>query len=379
MNMRIRLIYIISFLFFVLNSCGELLLFSDFPGPDTGNIKKIKLFLSLDNIQKLSESRYTDEYSHCLYEDSDKQRLHAFIKIRGGISISYRKKSYTLKFVKGNDKKLFALDASYKDFSHSRNRLLMFAYRVIGLPAPKTKAIALFINDTYMGYYTQLEMYDESMLSDHCHFYCQLFKCKAYDMNNDFPPLNGIEKKFPDDNDFSPFFLLIHNAKTMNDTEWIQWVQEYIDIENTAKYLAVHDFLAVGDTASKNYYILYNKKYMILPWDNEDSMRRRWNGNLIDSSYYQLGGDNILTRRLLQYGSPVNVKYNEILKNYFLDNASPVYLTDTLISKVNEYYEEIDKAVKNEPLSYKGYEGFLEDKQIILDFLSERKDEIDDE
>jgi spore coat protein H len=340
--------------------------------PDLGRIAYIRLYMRPEDLQKLNESTTSDEYAPCVY-DNGFMRIDAQIKVRGALSRRYWKKSYTVRFDALGETVQYAFDGSFKDPSHIRNRLAMNAYREVGLPAPVTEGVALFINDVYMGYYTRLEMYRESVLNAHYGESCELFKARFVELGYDVPLRGDSEKKFPDDHNYSSLELLIANARNMDDESWNSWVSAKADIEEIARYLVVHDFLSVGDTEVKNFYILNYGKFLILPWDNEHSMRRTWAGSLFESAEYSLGGDNILTRRLLSQGSPVRDRYNDLYRELFIEDDG---LTQTLMEMVSAFYEEIDRAVYHEPLQHWEYEDFLQEKEVLLSFFDERRDEI---
>ena len=233
------------------SSCGEFIGFDDPEQPDLGDINKIKIYLSEEEKNKLYNTLFDQDYAHCTYKE-DGHVYDGWIKIRGDLSRAYPKKSFTLKFVYGSDEKKYSLDASYKDPSQARNRLALEAYRYMGLPVPETEAVALFINDTYIGCYTKIELYTEGMLSP-VFGKAEMFKCKFEDMGNDFPIHYLSEKKIIEDDDFSSLDRLISYAENMNDRQWLDFVENNFDIELTAKYLFVHSYLSVTDTINKEF------------------------------------------------------------------------------------------------------------------------------
>jgi spore coat protein CotH len=359
---------IMLFLVFLLFNC------TSFPEPEIGDIEKVRLHLDQDSLKELNESEGSDDYTTCVYEDSD-VKANALVKVRGNISRRYNKRSYTVKYTSREGTIRYALDGSYKDPSHIRNYLCLYTYREIGLPAPPAERVGLFINGVYMGYYTRIEMYSQDGLDLHYGRSSELFKANFNNIGYDIPIHGNSEKKFPDEDDYTSLDILIANAKSMDDQSWITWIQTYVNVEDIARYLVVHDFLTVTDTVQKNFYICYYGKYSILPWDNEASIRRRYFGAPFDSVNYSLGGNNLLTRRLMQPGSPIRTRYIALFKELFIDNSD---LTDKLINKVNELYAEIDRAIYYEPIRFWDYVDFVNEKDFILTFLNERKGEISD-
>ena len=366
---------IVLFFLFSLFSCGEFIGFDDPDEPDLGDINIIKIYLSEEDKNKLYNSLFDDDYAHCTYKENGKV-YDAWIKIRGDLSRAYPKKSFTLKFIYGDNEKKYSLDASYKDPSSARSRLAFYAYSEMGIPVPQTEGAALFINDVYIGGYTKIELYTADIL-DPVFGESEMYKCKFEDMGNDFPIYYLSEKKIIEDDDFSNLSRLISYAENMTDSDWLDFVGNNFHIELTAKYLFVHSYLAVTDTAKKNFNVLYNGKYALLPWDHEANMRRSYTGSEISSNNYSFEGDNMLMSRLLMEGSPVRDEYIKIFKEEITDNPDP--FTDKIRTEKDRIYNEIKDAVEYDDNRYYSYDLFEEDMKsggLIDIFLEERESEV---
>ena len=376
-NFIISVKILLLFLIFSLFSCGEYIGFDDPDQPDLGDINKIKIYLSEEEKNKLYNTVTEDDYAHCTYKE-DGRVYDAWIKIRGDLSRVYPKKSFTLKFIYGDNEKKYSLDASYKDPSSARNRLALEAYRYIGLPVPETEGAALYINDIYIGSYTKIELYTAKMLAP-VFGKAEMFKCKFDDMGNDFPIYYLSEKKIIEDDDFSSLSRLISYAENMTDSQWLDFVSNNFHIELTAKYLFIHSFLSVTDTSKKNFNVLYNGKYALLPWDHEANMRRNYNGEAVSSASYSFEGDNILMRRLLMEGSPVRDEYIRIFKDEITEHAGPDPLPEKIKAEKDSIYNEIKDAVKYDDNRYYSSSVFEDDMKsggLMDQFLDEREGEI---
>jgi spore coat protein H len=339
---------------------------------DLGGIQEVRVHLDQDGLRTLNESTASNEYASCLYDDGT-VRVDAQIKVRGGISRYYRKKSFTVRFQHRGRTVKYAFDSAFRDPSHIRNRLAMYAYRRAGLPAPRTRATALFINNEYAGYYTRLEMYSEPVLNAHYGDSCELFKIAVSRLGYDTPLRGASEKKFPDNDNFSSLELVFAKARSLDQESWNEWVSRYGNVEDLARYLVVHDYLAVGDTTNKNFYLCVYDRFVVLPWDNDWSMGRTYSGYPDSSADYPLGDDNLLSRKLVGPGSPVRARYNQLMRELFLEND---VFTDHLALKVEEWYNEIDQAVYHEPVQGVSYERFIAEEAFLIQFLRERKNQI---
>ena len=307
------------------------------------------MFLSDENLMRLYSSVSISDSVSCsvIYE---KWRGEGKLKVRGYTSRMHPKKSFQLKI----DGRKYVLERG-DEVAGISNRIAMRAQQLAGLPACDTQTIGLFLNDEYLGCYNLITYYDEDILGG------ELYKSyfKDYDhMENNHPLRSLCEKKFPEDDDFSNLENLLAAVTTYSPVKWRDYVLKNVDIEKVASYLAVHDFLLVEDTFMTNLYIAYNKKFYLLPWDNESCMGYNDKG-------YEMGGDNQLTKRLIAVPE-VKAAYNRKMKELFMDDG----ILSTLRADTVKMFEEADTAMKNDPNFRDGYKKFLTEKERFLKFLS---------
>ena len=331
----------------VLIGCGEFTAQDN--DVDTGKAQKLELFLSDENLMRLYSSVSISDSVSCsvIYE---KWRGEGKLKVRGYTSRMHPKKSFQLKI----DGRRYVLERG-DEVAGISNRIAMRAQQLAGLPACDTQTIGLFLNDEYLGCYNLITYYDEDILGG------ELYKSyfKDYDhMENNHPLRSLCEKKFPEDDDFSNLENLLAAVTTYSPAKWQDYVLKNVDVEKVASYLAVHDFLLVEDTFMTNLYIAYNKKFYLLPWDNESCMGYNDKG-------YEMGGDNQLTRRLVAVPE-VKAAYNRRMKELFIDDG----ILSTLHDDAEKMFDEADTAMKNDPNFRDGYKKFLTEKERFLKFLS---------
>ncbi len=387
MRFSLTFLSIITVFSFSIISCGEFIGFGDPPELDLGDILKVRLYLTTESLDKLYESVSETDFVPCIYQVKNR-RYEALIRVRGFTSRIDPKKSFTLKYENNGQMIKYALETAYDSFV--TNRLALYAYGLIGatgLPAPETVGTALFINDTYMGYYTRIECYSEEQLESH--YYDndgELFKANFIDANmgNHVPIQSLSEKKFPDNNNFTTLNTLILNAKNMDDESWLEWVDNYIDKDEFVKYQTIQGYMSIKDTQYLNFYVYNYGKVLLLPWDNEQSM------NLEFDRY--LNGNSFITSGILkdpycrnQYAANLNTLFlthifldednieDDINNNLDIENpGNTTNIIDDLIKEANEIFDEVDRAIYYEPTNYFTYNDFLEEKQQILDFLYRR-------
>ena len=337
---------ILLLLFLSLVSCGDFVGLKD-DDTDIGRTERMEIFLSEDDLYRLYSSVSTDQYTPCRV-DYESWRGEADIKVRGYTSRMHDKKSFQLKI----DGRKYVLERGHSSGGIG-NRLAMRAYQLAGLEACDTRSVGLFINDEYLGCYNLIFYYDENILGG------ELYKCYFHeynDMSLNHPLRGWSEKKFPKDDDFSNLENLISAMLTLSDADWREYVLSMVDIEKFAAYLAVHDCLRVEDTFRTNFYIAVGRKFYFLPWDNESCMG-------YNSSGYELGGDNQLTRRLVSV-SEVKEAYNRKVQELFIDGG----IVGQLCSEAIRMFDEAEDAMRHDP-NY-SFEDFSAAKADILLFLS---------
>ena len=344
-------------------SCGQFDGFGSFSKADTGTITKVEAYFTEENLAKFydSVSQPEEDYAACTVT-MDGHTYTGWMKVRGYTSRGEPKKNLTLKLDMGNTKARYAL--MHEAGTWFKNRIAMYAYRnfvykgAALTAAPDTQPVALFINDEYIGYYAKVDMYSEPVLSAYkkgSSF--ELFKILLDGFDNN--PLYGrSEKKFPKDKDFSTLEQLINNMNQMEDKDWNAWVEKYIDVDDFVRYMVVHDYFGIEDTASNNYYIYNYGKLVFLPWDNELGMK------LEKDTFF---GDSKLVRRILAVPS-VREAYIQAMKELVANKA----FLDTLKEKVNEWYNESYLAIKNDPVFYYSIEDAKNCRDMIINFIDNR-------
>jgi len=355
-NFRSGPYLIILFSLLLMQSCGEFSGFASRVSPETGDLPHLRIYLSPEELNTLYDSVVSDRYALCRMEREAAAPQKAAIRVRGFSSRMEPKKSFTLRVEEKGKIKKYALDAGGDPWF--RYSLAMDAYRMAGLPSPSFTPAALFINNEYIGFYNVVPLYDEELNSVYGSP-GELYKIALPDLGTLLPAEGLSEKKFPGNDDFSRLNRLLINADHMNSPEWVSWMEEHVDLENTARYMVVRDYFGVSDTVYLNFYIYFHDRAMILPWDNDRSFTAS-----------SPGGNNQITRRMME--SPrFREIYRDLFNRLFLI-PGPENITEKLRDRLEETRVLLEPSVPSEPGTWLDRGSFLSEYSFIDSFLSNR-------
>lgn len=342
-----------------LASCGDFTGFSSDSSTDTGDLLELDISISDEELSVLYDSVVIDSSAVCRVGRDDAS-VDATIKIRGLTSRMLPKKSFTIEV---KDVK-YALDAGgdpWLEYS-----LAMKAYSLTGLPAMPFDPVALYMNDSYLGYYNIVELYNEDLNDFYNIDKGELFKIQLSDFGKDYPIEGSSEKKFPHNSDFGSLNRLLTNCMNMDSDEWVLWIEENTDLESIARYMIVRDYFGTIDTGRLNFYIYFSPEAVILPWDNDRGY-----------TYCDVGGNNPLTVRMLESDEFREI-YTTLFKNCFLDDSAvnSAYLIDDLITYLDDLRALLDQSARVEPAYFLEYSAFEDEYDSIFNFFENRGDSI---
>ena len=127
--------------------------------------------------------------------------------------------------------------------------------------------------------------------------------------------------------------------------------------------MVVRDFLGMEDTAETNFFVYYGDTYRILPWDNDHYYE-----------YSEIGGDNVITTRMLE-SEIFQEAYRTLFNKYFLQNSG-YNILDRLKDYAGQLYAGLDRAVDYETVFYLSREDYVREYEDVLEFLDTRDEDI---
>lgn len=345
----------------------------------------------------------------------------ATVKWRGGLTnnANKHKRNYKIKF--DHDVKLFGLrsdnnwmlDAGQTDVFRMRNRIAMDIWNDIASrpyhsdEKPNARngvrglMVEVFLNHEYRGIYNFSELIDRKQLKlkkideDTGEIHGCLYKgldwnhTQMFDLldnyDNNKETLYGIEVKYPnlndaDTTDWAPYFNANNYAIECSDEAFEQNISDYFDIPVLVDYSLLVSVVNALDNSGKNmYWAIYDKattkRLTPTPWDLDITFGQRWGGILVNpendhtSPSYFTDVDVFIFFRLykgnvLQFNDRLNQRYQS------LRQAGEPLSTDSLISRVTQYYQAMKKsgAARRETAKWSGDSDVWGD---TIDFDSE--------
>lgn len=223
-------------------------------------------------------------------------------RLRGNTSRFAAKKSFKVSFntyVPGREyfgvEKL-NLNGEHNDPSVIRSKLSWDLFREIGIPAPRSNHVELYINDNYFGLYISVEHIDEEFVANRFGSNNgNLYKCLwPADLNylGDDPSLYKFEvgsrrtydlKTNTDEDDYSDLahFIFVLN-QIADDPTFVCELEKIFNVEAYLKVIAMDILIANwdGPIINKNNFYLYQNtqtgKFEYIPYDLDNTFGIDW-------------------------------------------------------------------------------------------------------
>lgn len=344
------------------------------------------------------------------------------IKIRGGTSRAYPKKSYALKIKdnSGNDKDIsilglredqnWILDAMYIDKAKMRNRLCTDLWNSMNnVPYHEKEPNAIngtrgylaevFINNEYRGIYTLTEKVDRKQLKvkKKTGFVFKastwtepvMFKEAMPYFDNNSEEWEGWESKYPEADDDRPIdWSILYNfvkfVSTSSDEDFKDSISNLVDLDNLADYLIFINAVQAEDNSAKNtFFSIYDtsisKKFFYTVWDLDATLGRTWRGEIQTAPFYFNGpNSNLLYRRLLQLNpgnfiGRIKAKWQELKNNQLALPAINTLLIHYRDQMINTKADQREKAKWGNSIS-----DLNTERAYILSWYQQHQQKVDE-
>ncbi|MFB9330312.1 CotH kinase family protein [Paenibacillus aurantiacus] len=308
----------------------------------------------------------------------DGKGAEARIRIRGGHTRNYLKKSYEIQ----TEGRTLHWNAEYDDPSLIRNALSFRFFNEIGVPAPRTRHVLLHWNGKPHGVYVEIEAVDGSFFRRRRIGASSLVY--AVNDNADFTLIDH-ETKRRKRSLFSGYQLVkggdgtkkrlasfITNVNRPASPALRAYLGKRLDIDQYLRWLAGAVLTNNYDGFDQNYALYEHRatnKYRIVPWDYEGTWGRNCFGRLCPSDLVPVRGMNTLTRKLLAYRS-VRVRYRSLLKRLL----NETFTTRAIEPIVKDMMDHIQGDVRDDFTRKWPFDTFLGEAAIISRFIRERRE-----
>jgi spore coat protein H len=320
----------------------------------------------------------------------DKKRLDVDLVYRGSHTRKFKKKSYNIQFYQP---KIFQgareihLNAEYKDRSLMRNRLSFDFFTSIGVLAPTSQHVFLYLNGKPEGIYLQLESVDDLFFKKRNYPLGAVFYAVNGDAN--FSLLSdldsdvkealdlGYEMKVGTKDDLYHLHELIYKINTISKKEFEDSIQSYVNVNQYLRWLAGVICTQNYDGFVHNYSLIRNSEtglFEVSPWDYDGTWGRDVNGKVMEYDYVRIEGFNTLTARILDVPS-FKKEYQSLLKTILATEFNPLVMEP----KINHLYQTLRPYVEKDPYIKDQLTQFDREPEFILQFIKDRSRYINEE
>ncbi|MEO4053038.1 CotH kinase family protein [Solibacillus sp. CAU 1738] len=308
-------------------------------------------------------------------------KLSVKLALRGNQLREHKKKSYHIIFDKPflfQGQHEIHLNAEYNDPSIIRNKLSFDFFKSIGVLAPASKHVLLYINGIFEGIYLILESFDQYYLQNHSLPKGTIY----YATNNDanfslYTPEkelkssleDGYTKKVDFQKDDSLKKLLIA-INTFPQEKFRVEINTILDVQKYLKWLTGVVCVQNFDGFIHNYALYQNSDtglFEITPWDYDGSWGRDLHGRYLEYDYIPIEGYNSLTARLLDCSYFKNL-YGSILDEILQKQFTQQYLEPI----IEEILQSIRPFIHKDPYLKHKEINLNEEKDFILRYIHER-------
>ncbi|MBI2280285.1 MAG: CotH kinase family protein [Bacteroidetes bacterium] len=259
--------------------------------------------------------------------------------------------------------KEFTLHMNFQDPTMMREKLTYDICNEMGLFSLRTAFAKVYINNVYWGVYTIVEGKDEMYkqkfgnrssdaiesldFGDMCYYGTDMWE---YDANHPSSFYPRYEFSNGDPNTAWPSFInMLNKANNTSNTQYLDTVPKYLNIEDFFKYQALNVYLLNFDSyislKGNQIYVFDSlvKKWQVTPWDFNASF------GLWETNNYQVTSYPIIPSSISSGCIASKMNILPQLKNYYLEAMcalnNSVCDTNLMYSKINDWKNQIQQAV----------------------------------
>lgn len=332
---------------------------------------------------------------------SGKRKQSARVKTRGGYSIGFPKKNYTVSL----DKKVsmsgwpaskhYILGANYIDKTFLRNKLAYDLFRAFDERnvVSRSMFVTASINGEYNGLYVLHERMDKQRLAiQDSMIGASIFKDPMIFIDtvtdNEQPPDDYFHQKHPDlaDTNMNDVMYQVWEfLKHADDSTFSADVGRWFDMRCVVDW---HLLLLVtnnGDGVKKNFYLFRrstDEPFQICPWDYDGSFGRDGDNELQSISFPDWRQSNLLKRltdvNVEGYNQRLSARYKQLRNRGVLSSERFLEMVEHDLQSIRPHVERnFQLWPENAGWPYEDENTFEQEVELIQNWLATRVDTVD--
>jgi spore coat protein H len=273
------------------------------PAPVASNFPIYHILISTTNLNRLDGNPHSDDLVEATFVQNGEVFDGIGVRYRGAWARSWNKKSWKIKFNKGNyfeGLRTLNLNSSYRDPAFMREKVAYDVFKWTGVPYCETRFVRLQLNGQFWGIFVEVEHPDKRYMRRNNRPNGALYKANPGANNRDERVLGDYEEYVSaydkHSREWEPHDDLITFIEELNAaTDAEQFLEENLDIDSFAGYMAANACIMNWDQFARNHYDLCDTegtgKWEQAPWDLDRTMGDHWNGSFTAYDLPLLAGD----------------------------------------------------------------------------------------
>ncbi len=371
------------------------------------SIDALHIAMDPEDAWLLNNKPSSDKSSFPLSVSFNNHQHSGKIAVSGSSTRRFIKKSLriTLSDGKWMGSNKIVLNAMSSDATMMRVWLGWELARAVGMPAPETQFVRLYVNNNYAGLYLAMEWVGNDVFardgySDKGH----LYQPNDSGFCGDLSPLS-MTKVSPVSGDgcwadltrgnktFAPLEELVRKIDTTPVADFDKFMDANFAKDTVVDWILVNGLIGNGDSYNKNYFLYLNdadNKWVVMPWDFDLSFGRNWdpflatpfdilNDNFVYYNSFDNGAINPLKTKVLNNPAlmkRVRAKYRHLLGLGKPMAGMPAYgwfSPEQMNARIDKLKSEIEIDAKNDPYAANRHAAFGEDVEALKYFVLARR------
>ncbi|MDQ3265354.1 MAG: CotH kinase family protein [Myxococcota bacterium] len=257
-------------------------------------LPEYRLTMPPETLQMFEQDVYTPDQL-ATFITPDGQSLTAEVRLRGQSARHFPKQSWNVDLNDGRFEKRRRLNlvAEYQDQTLLTEKLGYDVLRGMGVPAPRTKFVRLYVNDEYQGVYLDIEQVDKHFTSARGFFPDEdptIYRCprKDCEMKTWRVPYQGQwEKKTNEDEPINDVLDLMAVMNHTPEPDFERALDDRFNLELFLRSMATDVLISNNYVEDSQSYMIHdrvNDRWTYVPWDLNNNDARFWPTYGLDST-----------------------------------------------------------------------------------------------